>query len=395
MAKPVPLERLRRRRKLVTCPACGKTAETIRIRERYRTIDIVMLIYASILLFPLYEHFRGPGGAWVAQYCSSCGIRLVVYISLPRRHYIHATDASVQDLPTDEVHAPQCADRGQQRLGRSEGRTVPYSASPLGPPEPIDEAAIVNYTRRYQHLQSTTTLQVGLDASNGLPNAVWDVAGRQRLYRIERRNSYDPDGAFHARFLWKDKHTVAELLPSRQWAFSNANISVFGTRSGRCVGAGQLAQQSWDTVLFLPRNPSSASEAPHGKDAAYRMHNCRIGHDRQVFSRLCPQFFVPAPRGSTLLWTVRRIVTADEAKAKPTPLLVLLDGYDRLVAANDGAWTTKENSGAQRPRNMLRIYAPADDDLVDAVVVSYAVLCAQLLRRIQWNDISSDETSPS
>jgi hypothetical protein len=344
--------------------------------------SIFLMIWTSILLFPIFEHFRGPGGAWVTQYCSRCGLRLVAFLSLPRGHYIHAKDASLQALPTGEV---------------VEGAKVRSCPSPLGPPEPVDGATILNYPRRYQHLQSTTTLQVDIDPGNSLPSVVWDATRKQKLHRIEHLNGYDPAAAYHARFLWPDKHTASELLPRRPWAFSDACISVADARSGRCVGASQLAQQSWDTVIYLPHNLAATKGSPRAENSAYRVYNCWVGQDREVFSRQCPQFFVPGTRGSTLLWTVRRIVTADEreGRAKPTARLVLLDGYDRLVAANDGAWTSKQSSGKERKCNVLRIYTPLDDGLVDAVVVSYTVLCAQMLRRIQWDQISSDETSPS
>jgi hypothetical protein len=50
MAGPVPLERLRRRRRLVTCPACRQTAQTIHIREPYRNVECV------VLQIPVYKH---------------------------------------------------------------------------------------------------------------------------------------------------------------------------------------------------------------------------------------------------------------------------------------------------------------------------------------------------
>lgn len=110
--------------------------------------------------------------------------------------------------------------------------------------------------------------------------------------------------------------------------------------NGQCIGAGQLVQRSWDTIIYLASKPGTPTGNQPQPAAAYRVHNCRVGHDRQVFDRQCPQLFMPATRGSTLLWTVRRVVTADEreGRARPTRRLVLLDGYDRLVAANDGAW---------------------------------------------------------
>jgi len=234
---------------------------------------------------------------------------------------------------------------------------------------------------------------------------VWNAGRTQKLHRIDRLNGFDPNGAFHARFLWPGKFDASELIP-RRWAFANSCLSVVDARTSRCVGAGQLTQQSWDTVIYLPRqdsnNPTSPASTP-----PFLSYDCKVGQDRQVFSRQCPQFVVPGPQGSSssLLWTVRRIITADDvedgrpggaktAPRKPTARLVLLDGYDRLIAANDGAWTTRKSSGAGSGtrHDVLRMYAPTDDEaLVDAVVTSYAVLCAQLVRRMQWNDILKDE----
>lgn len=71
--------------------------------------------------------------------------------------------------------------------------------------------------------------------------------------------------------------------------------------------------------------------------------------------------------------------------------LVLLDGYERLVAANDGAYANTESTGTKRRHNVLWIYAPLEDGLADAVVVSYVVLCTQLLRKEQWDSISCSD----
>ncbi|KAK4093853.1 hypothetical protein Purlil1_2187 [Purpureocillium lilacinum] len=402
MAGNVPLQELRRRRRVVTCPACRQTALTVRIREPYRKVDMFMMIYLGILLFPIYEHFRGPGGAWVTHYCSRCGLRLVGYLSGPRGHYIHAKEATLQPLPSSNHNT---TDMRQHREPKSERSGVRYCPSPLGPPGPVDKSLIANHTHRYQHLRSSTTLHVDPDSTDGIPSAVWNAARTQKLHRIDRLNAFEPNGAFHARFLWPGKFDASELIP-RRWAFANSCLSVVDARTSRCVGAGQLAQQSWDTVIYLPQqdsnNPTSPAPTP-----PLLQYDCKVGQDRQVFSRQCPQFFVPGPQGSSssLLWTVRRIITADDvedgrpgcaktAPRKPTARLVLLDGYDRLIAANDGAWTTRKSSGAGSGtrHDVLRMYAPTDDEaLVDAVVTSYAVLCAQLVRRMQWNDILKDE----
>ncbi|UNI18445.1 hypothetical protein JDV02_004712 [Purpureocillium takamizusanense] len=407
------------------------------------------MLWLGILLFPIYEHFRGPGGAWVTHYCSRCGIRLVVYASGPRRHYIHATETTLlqQPPPSASFGASSSSSNGmpkqqqqqQQRQGQESKR--PYITpcpSPLGPPNPVDTSFITNHTRRYQHLRSTTILHIDVDPTDGLPSAIWRNAARtQKLHRIDRLNGYGgPNGgAFHARFLWPGKFEASECIPLR-WAFGRSCLSVVDARDDRCVGAAQLAQQSWDTVIYLPQqhsnsSPSSSSSTsspppppppplhaatPHIEHPRlFQAYDCRVGQDRQVFARQCPQFFVPGPHGSTLLWTVRRIVCTAAAAdddvdveeeaarlphGRPALRLVLLDAYDRLVAANDGAWTTRKTSPSSEAsasggprRDVLRVYAPADDHggLVGAVVTSYAVLCAQLTRRMQWNDILRNE----
>lgn len=330
----------------------------------------------------------------MAHYCSRCGLRLVMFLSLPRNHYVHATHRVLQVPATaDTRHSRQLQHRGAQGAQHVQDDEARYCPSPLGPPDTVNVVAMLHHTRRYQNLRSTTTLNVELDPANGLPSIVWDGTWKQKLHCIELLNDYSPEGAFHARFLWKDKHENSELLPKRPWTFPNASISVRAARNGNCVGAGQLVQRSWDTIIYLAREPGTpTAEQPH-PSAAYEVYNCQVGQDRQVFNRRCPQLFVPATGGSTLLWTVRRVVTADEheGRARPTRRLVLLDGYDRLVAANDGAWTNTQSTGAKRRHNVLRIYAPPHDGLVDAVVVSYVVLCAQLIRKVQWDSISSSD----
>ncbi|KAL3957056.1 hypothetical protein ACCO45_007634 [Purpureocillium lilacinum] len=402
MAGNVPLQELRRRRRVVTCPACRQTALTVRIREPYRKVDMFMMIYLGILLFPIYEHFPWPR--------RRLGDTLLLALRpTARRLPLRTTGSLYPRQGGDAAAAPSSnhntTDMRQHQEPKSERSGVRYCPSPLGPPGPVDKSLIANHTHRYQHLRSSTTLHVDLDSTDGIPSVVWNAARTQKLHRIDRLNGFDPNGTFHARFLWPGKFDASELIP-RRWAFSNSCLSVVDARTSRCVGAGQLAQQSWDTVIYLPQqdsnNPTSPAPTP-----PLLQYDCKVGQDRQVFSRQCPQFFVPGPQGdgSSLLWTVRRIITADDvedgrpgcaktAPRKPTARLVLLDGYDRLIAANDGAWTTRKSSGAGSGtrHDVLRMYAPTDDEaLVDAVVTSYAVLCAQLVRRMQWNDILKDE----
>lgn len=46
--------------------------------------------------------------------------------------------------------------------------------------------------------------------------------------------------------------------------------------------------------------------------------------------------------------------------------------------------TNTQSTGAGRKHNVLHIYAPQENGRFDAVVVSYAVLCAQLARKKLW-----------
>lgn len=107
-------------------------------------------------------------------------------------------------------------------------------------------------------------------------------------------------------------------MPARPWTFHNACISLSDALNGQCIGAGQLVQQSWDTITYLaskPGTPTGNQPQPTAASECITAGSGTTGRSLtgNALSSSCQ------PRGAALLWTVRRVVTADEREGRARP----------------------------------------------------------------------------
>lgn len=397
-----PLSKLGRRRRDVRCPACLKSGKTIRAleplsgekyaHENHPTSNITPLINVNSIYgiifytlfffgFGLFMLARTPGGEWLAHYCSHCQIRLVFYSNARRKAQVHATDDVLEPITQDQGGIV----RGELL------QTVRYWPSPLPwPAEKLPSSAIVNFSERYRRIRPTRILRIQLNDETGLPISASDDSHSQRLYEIVYAN-FHLQGNFHVSFLRPGARTTA-------WHPSNATFSVLDNRGLICSSA-QLSPVSWDVGFYFLSHTNRAIDQT--------VRNCNIAPDGVEFTRRYPQFLWRSTLG-VLFWTIRRAADAENDTTKHAGLrVVLLDGYDRLVAMNDGNWTNPLNYGLGKPdskswpmhqpytpirQNKLYLCGHFADDFIAEVLTSYAALCAQLLRRMHWDEMLESES---
>lgn len=318
--------------------------------------------------FGLYMLARTPGGEWLAHYCSHCQMRLVFYSNARRQAQVHATDDVLEPITQEEG--------------------VRHWPSPLPwPPEKLPSSAVVNFSGRYRRITPTQILRIQLHDQTGLPTSASDDNGSRKLFEVVYDN-LNFEGNFHVSCLQpnKDAQPVARTIA---WHLSNTTFSVLDNCGLRC-GAAQLSPTSWDVGFYFPTHPNAA------------VRNCNIGPQGVEFTRRCPQFLWRSTSG-VLFWTIRRAADAENDTSKHAGLrLVLLDGYDRLVAMNDGNWTNALNYGLGKPdskswpmhqhytpiqQNKLYLCGQYTDVLVGEIVTSYVALCIQLMRRMHWDEM--------
>lgn len=403
-----PLSKLGRRRRDVRCPACLKSGKTICAREplcgeRYahenhptsnmtpliNVISIFGIVFYTIFFFGfgLYMLARTPGGEWLAHYCSHCQMRLVFYSNERRNALVHATDDVLEPI----------AQNGGRIVEGELMQTVRYWPSPLPwPAEKLPSSAIVNFSERYRRVRPTKILRIQLNDENGLPISVSDDSHSHKLFEIVYAN-FHLQGNFHVSSL-RPRKDARPGARTTAWHLSNATLSILDNRGLSC-GSAQLSPISWDVGFYFLSHTNRAI------DQAVR--NCNIGSDGVEFTRRYPQFLWRSTLG-VLFWTIRRAADAENDTTKHAGWrVVLLDGYDRLVAMNDGNWTNALNYGLGKPdskswpmhqpytpirHNKLYLCGQFADEFIAEILTSYVALCAQLLRRMHWDEMLESET---
>jgi len=347
---------------------------------------------AGILL--VYSACRTPCCEMLVHYCPHCGLRLLSWVKHTRSFFPGPVAALLSDAPPGTGSDPLLYD----------GRRVRYARSPFGPPPvSVDAAVLSSFAGRYAAEARRRVLSVDWKSgSRAVPTAFWDVARTRCLYSVSFPD-FSPATKFHAKFLWPNRHDDKDVVPTA-WKRQNASIVVVegdqtADEGGRAVGMLQFAQLSWHVTFYLPVSKQDQGGSAVGRRR--RVWGSGGGVDvievRKTLVVWPNGFYGAAPYwiwmscDGPLLWTIREIRDAEDPK--PKHKLVLLDGYDRLVASEDGPWSRFRKSGGSASRfkqweqSSLYLYADFSERLVGEVVTSYVGLCGQIRRKKDWDAI--------
>jgi len=326
-----------------------------------------------------------PGGEYLCHYCPNCGIRLVTLVV-----YIGKIISSKYVFPKGESLVTVGVQNQASTASGEESAGTKIAPSPLGPPPTaVDPDALSTFAGRFLQSQRYRTMCVDWDLRD-VPSNFLSADGSSKLYDVSFPD-FDPTTKFHASFFWPG-HFAATGVVECVWDRRHASIAVTNCNSG-LPGFVQLAQQSWDIMFHLPQ--AEIAEGQEGTDGESNSRLCTIEHADE-FTWSCPHFGWMSSEGP-LLWTQRNLADAEDQPSKGNKTgsrfrFVLLDGYDRLISAEDEKphrAAPRKRGRAEEPmmRSKLHFYMDLSEKLTDEVIMSYVALYSQLKRKEDWDSI--------
>ena len=339
---------------------------------------------------------RTPCCEMLVHYCPQCGLRLLTWIKHTRFLF---PDPAADSILTDVV-----AGTGDTLPARK----ARFARSPCGPtPVSPDSSVLAKFEGRYAGEVRRRVLRVDWKTgSRAVPSAFWDE-GRTRCEYNVSFPDFSPSTKFHAKFMFRGGYDEKDVVPA-EWKRRNASVVV--TESDQTVvGMLQYAQKSWHVTFYLPICGRAKDHQRGGLEQQTEMDEVTTAENER---RRAPIFEVRKtllvwPDGfyragaywiwmsceGPLLWTIREMSDVDDPK--PRHRLILLDGYDRLLASEDGPWSRFRHSTGSLSRfkqwedSTLNFYGDFSERLVGEVVTSYVGLCGQIRRKKDWDDIYS------
>jgi hypothetical protein len=292
------------------------------------------------------------------HYCRNCGIRLAYVCS-----------GTCYGVREDSL----LSSRASTEAGTSSGHLI--ADSPFGlPPSFVDTKLLAATYDRYRDMKPRRILTIDCDELLKIPLSVWD---RNRLYKIER-----PDFTMRRFGAAKLVIFVAEVDEGTPtvWSSNNPSISLRRVEDERVVGTIQYQPLIWDVGLYFREDSDSPVETPWTRQI------CSLDGREINDNRGC-LFFSWKSSAGVLVWTTRKIADgADAVLNASSPIhrrMVLLDAYDRLVAAEYGALRKAVPQAGEAVEALeLRLYGDFSEKLTSEIVLTHTALCGQL-RRIE------------
>ncbi|KAJ6781696.1 hypothetical protein PWT90_09505 [Aphanocladium album] len=355
--------------RLATCPACTAFTKTVYVQEKLSTRSKILLgfkAFSSLGLILVWPR-KTPRSAWFTHYCGSCGLRLVLCDDLGNRNYVE---------PSQLIDFSS-ADGVARKVAPS-----PYPADSI-----VTKDAAAGITGRYRHLRPTSVFSVQFGRTDGVPSVISRIKGTREVYTVAFPD-LDWGNKFHIDFLMP---TIPEDMKNRlvpiAWSHTTPSIIVSsssGQGESHVAGLLQLAQQRWDTKLYLPKKTAD-------RDASLEYESIFIGvYDEYIFNPYLPCVLWQSSKGH-LLWTSRLVKDGTGSTDPIRKRLVLLDSYDRLVAIeidNESRATRRLIQTTTPPRppalsRKLYMYGDLDRSLVTEILLSYVAILAQIHRKRQ------------